>query len=211
MTQARVGQRPQEEVDAVLREVLGREEFQEEATPVSDFFADVIDWIDGFFGGGPNISRAGIAEGAELLLWIVVGLGALGLLWFLFTVGVPGIGSWWARKRALTDASLVIERVSTLRQAARSAEADQDWTRALRLHFFAALVGLGERGDLAYRDAWTHRELLARGQPTARVEQALAPLMGELDEHSFGLRVTVAEDVRRFSSLCDQLLGEDAA
>ena len=100
----------------------------------------------------------------------------------------------------------VAHRVAELRREARAAEGAGDWIRALRLYFFATVVGLGERGDLDYRDAWTNRELFERGQPSPETRERLGPLVSELDRHSFGGRPTDAARVRVFSETCDHLL-----
>ena len=70
--------------------------------------------------------------------------------------------------RAATDEDEIsgpttTERVLALRAAARTARAEGDVRLALRQLFLALFLGLGERGDLRYHDAWTNRELLRRG------------------------------------------------
>lgn len=100
----------------------------------------------------------------------------------------------------------VASRVEALRARARAAEIAGDWIEALRLDFFALVVGLGERGDLDYRDAWTNRELLERGMPSRKVEQSLRPVVHRLDAHSFGHPPSGREEVVEFREFCDRLL-----
>jgi len=106
------------------------------------------------------------------------------------------------------NARRIASRVAELRARARAAEAAGEWIEALRLDFFALVVGLGERGDLQYRDAWTNRELLDRGEPRAAVRRELKPVVVRLDAHSFGLLPSGADEVHEFRSFCDRLLEE---
>lgn len=108
--------------------------------------------------------------------------------------------------RSGTIAERIASRVEEFRSRARAAEAAGDWIEALRLDFFALVIGLGERGDLDYRDAWTNRELLERGMPGKQVELALRPVVGRLDAHSFGHLPSGREEVVEFRAFCDRLL-----
>lgn len=110
------------------------------------------------------------------------------------------------RTRTVVAAPSVTSRVAELRELARLAAERGEWIEALRLEFFALVVGLGERGDLQYRDAWTNRELLDRGAPRPAVSRALLPIVGRLDEHSFGRRPSGPDEVREFRDVCDRLL-----
>lgn len=101
-------------------------------------------------------------------------------------------------------------RAHALLEEARAARDAGDLVRALRLAFFALVVGLGRRGDLEYRDAWTNRELLERGAPSSEVRARLAPLVDELDAKGFGRQPTRREDVERLVALCERWLGEAA-
>ena len=97
-------------------------------------------------------------------------------------------------------------RVGELLAGARDARAAGDLRLALRLYFFALVVGLGRRGDLEYRDTWTNRELLERGHPTAPVSLLLEPLVGDLDRKGFGLAPTTEQDVTHLADLCARWL-----
>ena len=90
---------------------------------------------------------------------------------------------------------------------ARAARARGDLPLALRLFFFALVVGLGRVGDLEYHDAWTNRELLQRGSPSPQVARSLEGVVRELDLKGFGRVPTVAGDVDRLEALCSRLLG----
>ena len=109
-------------------------------------------------------------------------------------------------ERRGTVAERIASRVESLRARARDAEAAGDWVEALRLDFFALVIGLGERGDLDYRDAWTNRELLERGMPSRKVELSLRPVVKRLDAHSFGHLPSGRDEVVEFREFCDRLL-----
>jgi len=196
----------EERVTEVLDGVLSRAEFNDEPGVVARILEDFVEWLSEMFGGsGPDVDPSTIeawAQGVWISLTVVA--GAL-LLWFWIKV-LRSRGRRLAQARsALTEE--VAARVAELRAEAREAQAVGDLTRALRLYFFALVVGLGERGELDYNDAWTNRELLERGEPGERVVTLLRPLVGELDEHSFGRRPTGPAEVRRFAILCEELLG----
>lgn len=99
-------------------------------------------------------------------------------------------------------------RIRELRSQAREAESRGEHLLALRLEFTALVVGLGERGDLEYRDAFTNRELLERGRPDAAARSVLAPLVPMLDAKSFGGEPATARDVADLAAQCDRLLAE---
>jgi len=101
--------------------------------------------------------------------------------------------------------------VETLRRRAREAAARGDHVAALRLLFRALVVGLSERGELAYRDAWTNRELLERGAPRRDVLPVLASLVPRLDAQSFGREPAGPDDVARLDAVCDRLLAAGAS
>lgn len=101
------------------------------------------------------------------------------------------------------------ERVSDLRARADLARAAGERLLALRLYFTALVVGLGETGDLEYREAWTNRELFERGRPKAAVHAALAPIAADLDRKSFGGVPATEEDVASMSRLVEQMLPPD--
>jgi hypothetical protein len=102
-------------------------------------------------------------------------------------------------------------RVARLRAEARAADARGEHVLALRLEFTALVCGLGERGDLEYRDAFTNRELLERGRPGREAEALLRPLVPELDAKSFGGEPASHADFLALSALCDRLVGVSAS
>jgi len=101
-------------------------------------------------------------------------------------------------------------RLAELRARAAAARRAGDLRLALRLSFFALLVALSRRGDLELREAWTHREMLARGRTSARARAALEPWLGELDAKLFGPRDVTADDLEWFDGLSARLLEREA-
>lgn len=98
------------------------------------------------------------------------------------------------------------ERALAIRREALAAEARGELALALRLHLFALVVGLGEHGDLEYRDAWTNRELVARGRPRPELRERLGVLLDDIDPKTFGHARTTPEDLRRVESLSHELI-----
>jgi len=193
-------ERVAEAVDAVL----SRGEFREEPR----FFAELLEEFFGWLGELFDVPVESVESGVQVL-WIVLAVVAgAALAWFAVSVA----RSRAARRAAGATAELaeVARRVAELRAEARRAQEAGELTRALRLYFFALVVGLGELGELEYDDAWTNRELLLRGEPDAEIARRLGPLVGELDAHSFGGRPTEPAEVERFAGLCEELLGRTA-
>ena len=199
------GAAPREEVRATIEEVLARPEFH----------PDEPSWLDKlltrFF---ESIGVESIESLSTLVLWVLGAVGVLLLAWIAWNLvrsmgGVPRSAARGADPVA-SPAERVRERVRELLDLAAEARAAGDLTRALRLHFFALVVGLGKRGDLEYRDAWTNRELLERGEPNASLRGVLEPWVEELDRKGFGLEPTRSEDVDRLERVCVEWLGGTA-
>ncbi|MEW6074481.1 MAG: hypothetical protein AB1726_18035 [Planctomycetota bacterium] len=147
-------------------------------------------------------------EALRLLLWILAGLVLVLAVLLAARLVAP------ARRAARGDRGGEREpgpaakaRARALRREARQARAAGDLRTALRLSLFALVVGLGDRGDLAYRDAWTYRELLARGAPSGPARALLAPLVAELEAKGYGRVPATAADVDRLEALCTAHLG----
>ena len=188
--------RVREGIDAIL----DRDEFNDEPTMLDEF----LEWIGELFEG-MGISAAT----AETVLWVFV--TAMGLLFLTLVVWIiVSVVRQRRAARAPADAPrgpTSRERAAGLRLRAHEARAAGDLRLALRLDLFALMVGLGARGNLRYRDAWTNRELLRRGEPAKGTYELLAPLVEELEGKDFGSEETTSEDVDRLEALCTQHLG----
>lgn len=190
---------PPERVRAELERVLGRAELHP-----NDWLGRFASWLGDLF------SATGMSGTA--LAWIagfvLVALAAVLFFWVL---------RWRLARIAPRAAPAVLarlrtaERVAELRRRAGEARRAGDLRLALRLLFFALVVGLGERGDLRYRDAWTNRELLARGEPNERTRGLLGPLLDDLEAKDFGRVPATEGDVARLEDLCERWLGGSAA
>ena len=186
------------EVAAALEWVRSRPEFAERArSPL----ARALDWLSERLGGLALPESLGGALGTVVLAVILIALAASIALLLRA-----------AARRAREDApehglAGRRRRAAELRAEADRARGSGDLARALRLYLFALVVGLGRRGELEYRDAWTNRELLERGQPSAEVRAELGPLVRELDRKLFGGEPSTAEDVEHLAALCERFLG----
>jgi hypothetical protein len=191
---------PAAEVRERIEAIMTSDEFVDEPSMLEEF----IDWLADSFDlpGAP----AGVVDSIP---WIFLGLLASVLLYLVVRVIVIAVrhsrsGSGVGERSPGPTAR---ERASDLRRQARAARADGDLRLALRLDLFALMVGLGARGNLRYRDAWTNRELLRRGEPARATFQLLSPLVEELEAKDFGSEPTTLDDLDRLEALCDEHLG----
>lgn len=196
-----------EEVHSRLEEVFARDEFGEQRSWLAEQWMKLLDtlgeWISDLFG---IADPAAAVEIVKALLWLAA---TVILVWIV----VRSVR--WARNREREPAGrdlrpredLRAASVAALRREARAASERGERVAALRLLFQALVLGLSERGELEYRDAWTNRELLERGSPPRDVAPELSRLVPRLDAQSFGREPAGPEDVEHLSSLCDRLLG----
>jgi hypothetical protein len=199
---------PPEEIRAKVTDVLARPEFGQSqnaiARAIGRIVEKIVDATSEFFG-------IGLGSAGTVLLWLVFALLIVAVVLVGWFVGrsIRRRNRAAASTTASTDPLVVRRaRVAELRERASEAQLAGDHLLALRLWFTALVVGLGEVGDLDYRDGWTNRELLERGRPRPAVEAALAPLVGELDAKSFGGVPATAADATAMERLVDSLLGQ---
>jgi len=153
---------------------------------------------------GIGHSAAPEFAGWVLLIAAAVALGFLAA-WILKQLRVvstaqPAVRR--ARGHAEAPSSVApTDRVLELRRLAREARARGELALALRLSFAALLLGLGRCGGLEYRDAWTARELLARGRPEPEVARALESMVEHVDARTFGRTPVSAEDLDQVEEL----------
>ena len=189
-----------EEVRAALARIQERPELNDEPSLLSR----ALSWLmEHLFSAEPEtVSTA--ATVVRILAVVLAGV----LLGLLVVALVRRL-----RRRAPTSLprAIVRARVAELRALAAEARDAGDLARALRYLLCALVIGLGQRGDLRYRDAWTNRELLDRGEPSDRVRALLAPLIAELEAKEFGREPVLAQDVARLEELCATWLGAPGA
>jgi hypothetical protein len=194
--------RSAQEVADALQRVLARSEFDHS----KGLLEEVLDWIVERLG---SLDVAGSASASRVLLIALAVVLALALLAAL----ARALKRRARRPRpAVQRQAAVRTRVAELRAAARAARARGDDALALRYLLFALVAGLGQRGDLRFRDAWTNRELVRRGEPSREARALLAPLIDELEAKEFGGAPVTPADVDRLEELCARWLGlEEAA
>ena len=195
-----------EEVRSTLEAILAREEFGPRRSWLAERWRELLDWI------GDWLSELfGITDPATERSIVIALLSLMAAV--ILTATVLRIVRW-AREREERPAARTVrssedrraESVAALRREARAASARGDRVAALRLLFRALVLGLSERGELEYRDAWTNRELFERGAPRREVAPMLAALVPRLDAQSFGHEPAGPADVDRLDALCDRLL-----
>lgn len=192
-------------VREALDDVLADGRFR--VNPITEWLSQFWDKVrDALFGAGGALDGLG-----PVLAWTFWGVLLLVVVAIVFLI----VRSIRLRRRRVGGKgehvpNPVERRVAELLAQARLAEAEGDRLRALRLYFFALVVGLGQKGELRYRDAWTNRELLERGRPSSSLRTKLQPIVHDLDRKSFGGEPVLDEDVRRLEALCASWLGQVA-
>jgi hypothetical protein len=169
----------------------------------------LFDEIASWFAERLHFSISGGA--ARILLWALVGVGVLALVALLRRFLAAGRALRSGEQAADADAAHdLAARVEALRREARAARERGELALALRRYLHALVLGMGGRGALEFREAWTNRELLARGRPSAEALAALGPVVGELEAKEYGGRDATAEDVDRLEALCERFLAGGA-
>jgi hypothetical protein len=198
----------QEEIRAKVREILDRPEFARGESAISGFIDRFLERIQRALG---DLLGIGFEAAGSVMLVLVYVLLALAVAFVVWRVIVAVRARRNTPEIALADpVTARVARVADLRARARAAQVAGDYLLALRLYFTALVVGLGEVGDLDYRDGWTNRELFERGKPAPAVSAALAPVLQDLDEKSFGGRAATESDANDMARLVDELLGRSS-
>lgn len=195
------GTRDALEVQRALEEILLRD-----AKPEVSLWERLMKWAEEFFSFSWEPSSTA-PDWLGNLAKLVVFLAALGLMLLVTRL----VAHQWAERRRQAEREElelpVLERVALLRMEAQDARRAGQWKLALQKQFFALVLGLGERGDLEFRDAWTNRELLALGSPAPGVQRVLGPLLEELEPKEFGRVEVQAEDLDRLEALASEYFG----
>ncbi len=191
---------PREEVSETLANILKRAEFDSEPS----LLEEALRWLS------DRLKPEGDADFAFLLAkYVLLGLSALLVALLIFLLARAIARRIVGRRGAEHDdaRAAVRSRVAELRALASAASAAGDRSLAIRYLICALVVGLGQRGNLHYRDAWTNRELLERGRPTKEMRAILTPVIEEFEAKEFGNEPASAGDVARLEELCRRWLG----
>jgi hypothetical protein len=192
-------------VREVVDEALSHPPFPQEPGPAGKLLEDFLEWFGDLFSGLGIEPSESVWEASVWVMWIAIVVVVVGYLCLLIS-RVISEGRREKTEPELARELQILARVQELREEARQAEAAGEYTLALRLYFFALVIGLGQQGELEYKEAWTNRELLERGAPHQKILDVLGPLVHELDAHSFGERQTEEREVRHFAELCERML-----
>lgn len=154
--------------------------------------------------GGMGLNLGPLVPVLQVLL---IGLLVAALVFALFKWRGRRGGARTEAEVAQEDLRLARERwVLAQLEAARAAEARDDWHAALRAYWGALVVGLGQSRVLAFRPGWTCREMLARtlseGAPVAPV----AALLPRVEAMEFGHAAVGPGVVGEVADLCRELL-----
>ncbi|RKU23014.1 hypothetical protein C6503_03305 [Candidatus Poribacteria bacterium] len=105
-------------------------------------------------------------------------------------------------------AETALDQVETERAAlarADSAEAANDFRRALRFLYLSAILHLQERGVLPYDKSLTNREYLHQAQADVDLHTALGPAITVFDEVWYGHKPCDAETVANYRDLLQKV------
>ncbi len=195
-------------VRETIDRILARKEFRPADKTLSDWIGEKLERVAHWIGDLLGIADAG---SVRTIVTTFLVLATLALAWSIVRAFALRRGLEAPRPSSALAPDLRAATVETLRRMAREAADRGDHVAALRLLFRALVVGLSERGELAYRDSWTNRELLERGAPKRDVLPILAPLVPHLDAQSFGREPAGPDDVARLAAICDRLLAGGVA
>ena len=187
-----------ERVRRELDRILASDEFSTQESLAEEG----LDWILRRLGG------AELSAASRILFWVFATLVVVLLSILTWKLVRIALGARERSAGASAAPSLSVrDRVRDLRLQARAALRDEDERRALRLLLFALVIGLGERGDLRFRDSWTNREILWRGHPRPEVRATLELVVGEMEAKEYGGEPVSRADVERLDALCEHHLG----
>ena len=190
-------QKTREEVEAALYEILESPEFQDERT----FWDEFWDWLDRNFDVGEAVALGDVLKGVLIVILIVTTI-LYAVLWYRTLRARERLATQGGRPMVST-----LERARALAEEARAARQRGDERGAVRLYLHALIMGFSREGGLAYRDAWTNRELLRRGAPSPRVRDELDSLVRRYEPKEFGREDILAEDLDALEALARRELG----
>jgi len=151
------------------------------------------DWMDGSFAG--------------YLFWSVL---VLLLLWGAFLL----VRTFYGKSRTPEELQPVEQRRLVIAEeliAAARYRAEGDLPLALRHYWMALVVGLGRGKAVAYRPAWTCREMLARSKQGTAEYELLHELLPRIERLEFGKVPIAVADVDELAAICDERLGRELA
>ncbi|MEY2785923.1 MAG: hypothetical protein RL277_2135 [Planctomycetota bacterium] len=196
-----------EEVRAALEKALeAPPELGEQQSLLARAWERFLEWLSeqGLLPGG----LGAISEGLGYVLWVLVAVLVGLLLWYGWRLyqQMARARELAAAQREAEERESLAARVSRLLAEAHAAETSGDHRLALRLYFWALVVGLSGQGRIEYRDAWTGREMLERTRLADELAEQLRPLVREVDLLSFGGGVVAAQDSARMAAACREWL-----
>ena len=202
------GYKSPEEVRAALEKALeAPPELPQQQSFLAQIWERFLRWLDEQ-GLLPSM-LTGVSDGLSAVMYVLLAVLVLLLLWYGWR-----IVRQYSRSREMALAAReemeresLAARLERLLAEARAAQSSGDHRLALRLYFWALVVGLSGQGRIEYREAWTGREMLERTRLTGNLAGELGPLVREVDALSFGGGIVSAEDSARMARTCSEWLG----
>lgn len=196
---------PEEVREALQRALAEAPPSLEQKSWGRQLFEQFLEWLDSL-GWGLGLDPRG--ETISILMYVLLGSLVLLLIWYAVRLArqILRVRALQTTAGAEPAQESVEARCLRLLAQADAAQATGDHRLALRLYFWALVVGLSRHGKLEYRDAWTGREMLQRSGMLGEFRSQLAPLVREVDALSFGGGRVEAADSARMRERCVQWL-----
>jgi hypothetical protein len=147
----------------------------------------------------------------SFMRYVLVALGGVAIIAMIALLGPPLVRYLigWNRRRTRASPRGHDEDVATSAEAIERAEAAssaQDYRRALRLMYLAALLKLDEIGALRYDRAQTNREYVRQVALQPALSTALQPVVEMFDDAWYGFYAVTPESYSLFESRVHSLL-----
>lgn len=175
--------------------------------PVADLLNRFLEWLGSWLGFGAGIGGAG-GSGGFLLGWIVLAVGAAALVWFLVRV-MPR-----RRLRSKKTDKPTIEHRQRDRftrkqwlERAEAAEAERNYTAAVRARYRALAAGLADHDELDPSEAATSGEHLRAFDATEPRREQFRSATDRYERAWFGNQPVDVTDSEELSQI-DRVLVE---
>lgn len=202
------GQTP-EAVRAAVERVAAREELRSLYDDHQGLLERFLNWLSGLGDSPRDASSLGDSATSSVMNFLPVLLWILVISLVVIGIVVLVVRTWPRSGKDAGDgldaerrAELIAEQLAR----ARAARAAGDLGLALRLFWGALVTGLGRTDELAFRSAWTCREMLRRTRRRGPAVELLDELLPRVERLEFGREVITTADVEQLERLCDERL-----
>lgn len=198
---------------ALLETILQRREFIGQDSLWDRFWRWVRSLLPDTAEATPNTDTSLVANGVTLLGWLVLGVGAILLIyllsfWLQNLLGSFAFGMDRARQGNPTDEP---HSAAEARQQAHQLAADGSYREAVRRMYLSALLTLDEHALLHYERSNTNREVLATVRTNQPLYTKLQPIVDIFDEVWYGIHEPDRTTFDEYVQAVEQLQRTDEA